>query len=81
MDIQMVTDLMGKYPQLAQVLVIVGTLRLVFKPLFTFLHQFVDATPTTRDNEFLSKVEGSKAYKLVAWAMDYFASVKMPGQK
>lgn len=73
-------NFMAKYPQVGTVLMIVGTLRLIFKPLTTFLHQVVDATPTVRDNEILDRIEKSKAFKVVAWALDYFASVKLPGQ-
>jgi hypothetical protein len=73
--------LMTKAPWLAQALVWVGALRLIFKPLFSFLRSLVDATPSAKDNELLNQVEGSKVYSVVAYILDYLASIKLPQKK
>jgi hypothetical protein len=79
MDI--IIQLVSQYPALASVLMGVGVLRLIFKPLFTFLRIVADATPTAKDNEILDSVEQSKAYSYVAFILDYLASVKLPEKK
>ncbi len=79
--IELIIGLAGKYPIVASIFMVVGVLRAVFKPLFTFLHVVADATPSAKDNELLLKVEGGKVYKAIAWFMDYIASIKLPGQK
>ena len=65
----------AKFPVVATVMT---GCRLVFKPLFTFLHAFTAATPTTKDDLLLEKAESSTVYKGFAWALDLFFSVKLP---
>lgn len=77
--IQMVLALGSKYPVLLTIFAVMGVLRAVFKPLFLFLDAVVIATPGPGDNEILAKVKASKPYQLVATALDYIASVKLPG--
>jgi len=71
-------ELLGKYPVLGSLVGAVGIARLIFKPLFTFLHQVVIATPSDKDDLLLGKAEGSKVYKWVVFALDYLASIKLP---
>lgn len=71
-------QLANQYPILASVFMVIGVLRAVNKPLFTFLRVVVEATPTAADDEILVKVETSKAYQYFCFILDYFASVKMP---
>ena len=74
----MIIDLASKYPLLISILGVVGVLRLIFKPLFYFFHEFVLATPTKRDDDFLMKVEKSKAYSVIVFLVDYLGSIKLP---
>lgn len=76
-----IINLAAKYPILASVFLVMGVLRLIFQPLFTFLRSVVDATPTPKDNEWLDNLEKSKAYKITAYVLDLFASVKLPSKK
>lgn len=69
---------MAQYPILIAVLSVIGVLRVVNKPLFSFLHVVTGATATTKDDEVLAKVEESKAYKVVTYILDWFGSVKIP---
>lgn len=68
----------NQYPTVAAVIMVIGTLRLLMKPLFTFLNEVVLITPGQWDNELLQKVETSKVYKTILWILDWFASVKIP---
>lgn len=77
--IQFVLGLAAKYPVVTTVFLVIGVLRAIFKPFFAFLHVFVAATPSQKDDELLNKAEGSKVYKAFAFVVDYLASIKLPG--
>lgn len=74
-------QLVDKFPFIASVLMLIGVLRLINKPLFAFLHAFVLATPTTKDDEALNKVEQSKFYLTVVFILDWLGSIKLPEKK
>lgn len=63
------------------ILAFIGTLRIVFKPLFSLAHAVVDLTPSTSDNIKLEKIEKSKAVKVIYYLLDLFASVKVEAPK
>lgn len=65
-------------PNFAVVLMVMGFLRLVFKPIMTAVQAIVAATPSTKDDEKLAEVQASKVYLGLVWLLDYFASVKLP---
>lgn len=71
-------QLASQYPLPASVLMIMGALRMVNKPLFLVLRTIADVTPTLKDNEWLEKVERSKLYVSICFLLDYVASVKLP---
>lgn len=66
-----------QFPVMGTILMIIGFLRLVNKPLFTILHIIVGATPTKKDDEILDNVEKSKFYKWFVYILDWFGSVKL----
>lgn len=68
----------GKYGLLAQVLLIVGGLRLLFKPLVSLAQGYVNFTPNPKDNEILAKIMDHWAYKAFAYFLDWSASLKLP---
>ena len=74
-------SLVGQYPILVSILVIMGVCRAIFKPLFTFLQKLVDATPGESDNELLKKVMDHKIYKVLSFILDFGASIKLPQKK
>lgn len=78
---ELLVDLVTKYPLAATIVGVIGVLRLVFKPVMSAARSIVEATPSQKDNEFLDKLEASKIYKAVAYVVDWFASIKLPGQK
>jgi hypothetical protein len=69
-----------KYPILMTVFFVIGFLRAINKPLFTFLGTLVKATPTPKDDEILQTVETSKIYKAIVFVLDWTASVKIPAK-
>ncbi len=69
---------LGKLPAtVLQVLVLIGALRLVVKPLMVALTAFAKETETPKDDEVLAKIETSKAYKLLLFVLDWLASIKI----
>jgi len=75
---ELIISFANQYPVVASVLMAIGVLRTINKPLFTFLQVLVGSTPTQKDDEILKSVEQSKAYTYLCFVLDYFASVKLP---
>lgn len=73
----LVLNLIQSYPKLGTIVAIIGTLRVIFKPLFSFLDVIVAATPSTKDEELLGKVKDSKAFKAFSFLVDYVGSIKI----
>lgn len=67
----------GEHGWVVQVLSIMGTLRLVVKPLMTIVQSVVAATPSTKDDETVAKVAASPYYTWFVYALDWFASIKV----
>jgi hypothetical protein len=78
---QLLLDLVSKFPLASSILLGIGVLRVINKPLFSLFHAYVDATPSAKDNEVLASVEGSRIYKGITYALDWAASVKLPAKK
>lgn len=79
--IGIILGLVEKYPAVSSVLLVIGTMRAIFKPLMALAHAYVGSTSSKKDDEKLQEVEQSKIYKGIAFVLDYFASIKLPGQK
>jgi len=67
-----------KYPATASVLMVMGVLRAVFKPLFALLQAYVASTPSAADDAVLARIEKSKVVTTAAFVLDYVASIKLP---
>jgi hypothetical protein len=65
-------------PWALQVIVVMGMFRLILKPIMVALKAIVDVTPSPKDNELLAQAEGSKAYAILCFVLDYVASIKLP---
>ncbi len=78
MILQFIMWVVAKNPQVAALIVMMGTLRLVLKPIMSALKEVIDLTPTKWDNEQFDKLINSKAYKAISWALDYVGSIKLP---
>lgn len=70
-----------KFPNATLILTVVGGLRIINKPLFSFLRTYVQKTKTTEDDKLLDKVESSRFYKWLSYVLDLFGSVKLPKAK
>lgn len=76
--LEILLPLISKYPVVSSILLIVGGLRVVLKPIMVAAKAYVDYTATTSDNEKLAAIESSKLYKTISFVLDYLASIKLP---
>lgn len=67
--------LCGKYGFLVQLGTIMGSLRLVFKPVMTIIENSVANDPAKK--AALEEFEHGKIYGAIAWVLDCFASIKL----
>lgn len=67
-----------KYPIFSQIIFVIGALRIIFKPLMSIIQNYVDYTPSPKDNEFLKKIMDSFLYQKFVWFIDYIGSIKLP---
>ncbi len=77
----LVLEIIKSCPALANFVLIVGSLRLICKPLFTFIDALVKFTPTEKDDAAWASLKESKSMKSVLWLIDYLASIKLPTSK
>lgn len=57
---------------------VVGSARLVMKPLMLAVAELVKSTPTLKDDQWYDALLQSKGYKTVALIVDYVLSLKLP---
>lgn len=79
--VPMLVAFVQKYPITATIIGVMGSARLVMKPIMSALRALADSTQTTKDNEMLDKVEGNKIYKAAIFVLDYALSIKRPAPK
>lgn len=79
--VSFLSPLVTQHPWIASVLLLVGVLRSVFKPIVTLLEQRAAATADTADDERLKKAEASWWFRALAWLLDFGASIKVGPQK
>jgi len=66
----------GSQGWLLQAITIVGSLRLMVKPIRDAIHVYVNITPSKKDNEKFEEIEKSKIYKSIMYFIDWFSSVR-----
>ena len=78
MILELAQSFLASNPTIATILQIVGGLRIFCKPIFSFAKFISSKTKTTRDDEFIQKLEESKVYTILRFGLDWMASVKLP---
>lgn len=73
----LIETFLGKQGWFLQILAIMGTFRLFFKPFHSFVKEVITLTPTKKDDEALEKIESSKVSKAVVWFIDFLFSIKV----
>lgn len=67
----------GKLGFLVQLVSIVGTLRLLVKPVMSIIDVAVNLTPSEKDDDLVSRIENNKVFKSILYVLDWFASIKL----
>lgn len=70
-----------QYPKAAGVLSLLYLFSLLNKATFSALRTYVQSTEGKKDDEMLAKIEGHKAYKALAYALDLVARIKLLSKK
>lgn len=79
--VQFVIEFLARFPVVHSIVAIVGALRLIVKPIVSAARAVAAMTPSKGDDEFLASVETSRGYKIIAFVLDWLASIKLPGTK
>jgi hypothetical protein len=67
----------GQLGGAVQIITIIGSLRLLIKPLMGVLEAFVTITPSKADDLLPEKIKENKIYKSVVYLLDWLASLKL----
>jgi hypothetical protein len=73
----LVVQVVESHPWVASLLILIGSLRLLFKPIMSLVRSRIAATPTTDDDAQLQRVMSSWWYQALAWTLDFVASIKI----
>jgi len=71
----------GDFGWAVQVVSIVGTLRLFFKPIMAAVTSAVKESSSLKDDEILGKVTGNSIYKGFVFLIDLISSIKVNPKK
>ena len=74
--IQFVLQMAVQNPKIAAVILVIGSFRVLMKPIMELLKAYVLITPSKKDDELLDKAEKSQLYKIVMFILDYAFSIK-----
>jgi hypothetical protein len=72
-----IIGLAEKYPVIASILILLGSLRLLIKPIMAGVRLWTTSTESTRDDELLDKVERSWGYTAFLFLLDWLTSIKL----
>ena len=71
-------SLAQNHPWVATVLLVIGALRVVFKPVMSLMDGFVKANCSPEEYGRLQSFEAGPIYKWVNFALDLVGSIKLP---
>jgi hypothetical protein len=67
----------GKFGWLVSAISIIGTLRLLVKPVIAVIEVVVKLTPSTKDDNLHNELLDNKIMKAVLFVLDWLASLKI----
>lgn len=71
--------LINSHSWVAQASIAMGILRLINKPLFSFLHRFISLTPWVWDDYLEKKLQSSRYVRAFCFLLDWIFSIKLKG--
>lgn len=72
------TSLITNHPWFATVIIAIGGLRLVLKPIMLAIEWYTKQTPNPNDDVAVLKFEAGPIYKVLSIGLDILGSVKLP---
>lgn len=80
--LEILKQYVAQFPDwLITMFLVMGSFRVVMKPLVALVQLIVKETPTPEDDKFVAKVMESKTYKTVCFVLDWVVSLKLPQKK
>jgi hypothetical protein len=73
-------EVTAKHPDLALLFMVIGFLRLVFKPMCMMAHSFIEAKASDEFHDKWDKLSESPAFKLLGLFLDVTGSIKITKQ-
>jgi hypothetical protein len=70
--------LIGKYGWVTTVVLVIGSLRILFKPVMLAIEKYVRDTPSPEDDARIARFEAGPVYKVIGFILDFGASIKLP---
>lgn len=67
----------GKFGVIVQIVSVIGTVRIIVKPIMVAVEQIILDTESKKDDLKLEEVKKNKIFKTVIFLLDWFASVKI----
>lgn len=74
----MVEAYSGQLGGAVQIISIIGSLRLIIKPIMGVIEAYVSITPTKNDDLLPAKIKENKVYKTIVYVLDWIGSLKLP---
>jgi hypothetical protein len=71
-------NLAQHYPWLATALLVIGALRVLFKPVMALLDNYVKANCSPEEYGRLQHFESGPIYKWLSFGLDFVGSIKLP---
>lgn len=72
-----ILSLVAKYPIASTAVMVIGTMRVVMKPLISLARAYVQSTANPADDKMLDTVEASPVMKGFLYVLDWFGSIKL----
>jgi hypothetical protein len=66
------------HPLVTAVLLVMGAMRVVFKPVMTLLDSYIKSHRSAEDYARLQAFETGPVYRWICFALDFFGSIKLP---
>ena len=79
--IELIIGFVASNPEMSGILLVMGFLRAINKPIFALIDASVKATPSLEDDSKWAKIKASKGMERALWFLDMFASAKIKVKK
>jgi hypothetical protein len=76
--LQTILNFVASMPIAGQIVFWIGAMRVLCKPIMLGVAQFVELTPTKKDDEWFHKVISHPIYRAIVVVIDCVTSIKLP---